>query len=42
LHFVSRGNVVLDEERDAVERASSLAGRAFGVEGGGNLEEIGV
>ena len=42
LHAVRRADVVLDQDRDPVERAAQLAGLALGIEAVGDREGVGV
>lgn len=42
LQVVLGGDVVLDNEGDAVQRATDLAALALGIQLGGNGEDIGV
>ena len=41
-HLVLGSNVVFDEERDAVKWSADEASSTFGVEGGGDAEEVGI
>ena len=41
-HLVLGSDVVFDEERDAVKWSADDASSTFGVEGGGDAEEVGV
>ncbi len=41
-HFVFGGDIVFDDQRDAVKWAADVASSSFGIEGGGDLKEVGV
>ena len=41
-HLVLGSDIVFDEERDAVKWSADEASSTFGVEGGGDAEEVGV
>ena len=41
-HLVLGSDVVFDKERDAVKWSAEEASSTFGVEGGGDAEEVGV